>query len=54
MLNVGDKERDFTFQLVLQHDVAKLFARFCCQFKGQLFFAWLFKKSQLLFALQNG
>ena len=37
-LNVGDKERDFTFQLVLQHDVAKQLARFCCLFKGQPFF----------------
>ena len=36
-LNLGDKTRNFTFQLVLQHDVAKQLARFCCLFKGQPF-----------------
>ena len=35
-LNLGDKTRNFTFQLVLQHDVAKQLAR-CCLFKGQPF-----------------
>ena len=45
---MGDKTRNFTFQLVLQHDVAKQLARFCC------LFAWLFTKSELFFALQNG
>ena len=34
-LNVGDKTRNFTFQLVLQHNVSGQLARFCCLFKGQ-------------------
>ena len=34
-LNVGDKTRNFTFQLVLQHNVSEQLARFCCLFKGQ-------------------
>ena len=27
---MGDKPRHFTFQLVLQHNVAKQLAHFCC------------------------
>ena len=34
-LNVGDKTRNFTFQLVLQHNVSGQLALFCCLFKGQ-------------------
>ena len=34
-LNVGDKTRKFTFQLVLQHSVSEQLERFCCLFKGQ-------------------
>ena len=34
-LNVGDKKRNFTFQLLLQHNVSEQLERFCCLFKGQ-------------------
>ena len=34
-LNVGDKTRNFTLQLVLQHNVSEQLERFCCLFKGQ-------------------
>ena len=34
-LNVGDKPRKFTFQLVLQHNISEQLERFCCLFKGQ-------------------
>ena len=34
-LNVGDKTRKFTFQLVLQHNISEQLERFCCLFKGQ-------------------
>ena len=50
-LNVGDKERDFTFQLVLQHDVAKQLAHFCCLFKGQPFFLRDFSRKVSCFLL---
>ena len=37
-LDVGDKTRNFTLQLVLQHNVSEQLERFCCLFKGQPFF----------------
>ena len=36
-LSVGDKPHNLTFQLVLQHNVARQFARFCGPFKRQAF-----------------
>ena len=49
-LNVGDKPRNFTFQLVLQHIVAKQLTRFSFV-EETASIAWLFKYSELFFFL---
>ena len=52
-LNVGDKTRNFTFQLVLQHNVSEQLARFVACLRDSLFCMTFQAKVSCIFWLKG-